>query len=270
MVLLDDYERISEFAAKYVCKRIKQFERENPPTAGKSFNLGLPTGSTPLGLYRRLAQMHRAGEVSFARVKTFNMDEYVGLSFDHPQSYHQFMFEHFFSHVDIDPLNVHIPNGKADSLNEECAKYEKSIQEAGGIDLFISGIGSDGHIAFNEPGSSLTSRTRVQALNAETIAANARFFQGDLSQVPTKAVTVGVGTIMDAREVLMLVSGPQKALALQRAVEKGVCHMCTASALQMHPNCWWLVDEEATLELKVKTCKFYRAQLADYKRTLHG
>uniref|UniRef100_A0A915LDB8 Glucosamine-6-phosphate isomerase n=1 Tax=Meloidogyne javanica TaxID=6303 RepID=A0A915LDB8_MELJA len=178
------------------------------------------------------------------------------------------MFENLFSHIDIDPLNIDIPNGQAPSLLDECNRYEEAIRNAGGIDLFVSGIGSDGHLAFNEPGSSLNSRTRVQALNNETILANSRFFQNDCSQVPIKAITVGVGTLMEAKEILVLASGSHKALAVHKAVEKGISHMCTASALQSHNNCIWLVDEEASQELKVKTVNFYRSQLPEYHKIL--
>ncbi|CAK5099883.1 unnamed protein product [Meloidogyne enterolobii] len=227
-VLLKDYNEISTFAAEFVCKRIVDFCKENENNK-KFFVLGLPTGSTPIGMYSKLVEFYKMGRISFKRVKTFNMDEYVGISPLHPQSYRHFMFENLFSHIDIDPLNIDIPNGQAPSLLDECNRYEEAIRTAGGIDLFVSGIGSDGHLAFNEPGSSLNSRTRVQALNNETILANSRFFQNDCSQVPIKAITVGVGTLMEAKEILVLASGSHKALAVHKAVEKGISHMCTAS-----------------------------------------
>lgn len=163
--------------------------------------LGLPTGSTPLGMYRKLIEYHKAGKVSFKYVKTFNMDEYVGLPRDHHESYHYFMYNNFFSHIDIDPANVHILNGNAPDLIAECAGFERKIKEAGGVELFIGGIGPDGHIAFNEPGSSLVSRTRVKTLAQDTLEANARFFNNDISLVPQEALTVGVGTVMDSKEV---------------------------------------------------------------------
>lgn len=159
-------------------------------------------------------QYHKAGRVSFKYVKTFNMDEYVGLPRSHPESYHHFMFNNLFKHIDIDPANVNILDGNAADLEKECDEYEKKIAQAGGIDLFVGGIGPDGHVAFNEPGSSLVSRTRVKTLNQETIQANARFFDGDLSKVPKQALTVGVGTVMDAREVMILITGAHKAYAL--------------------------------------------------------
>ena len=197
LVILNHYDDVSTWAAKYICNRI------NGHKAGpdRYFVLGLPTGSTPLGTYRKLIELHREGRVSFRYVKTFNMDEYVDLARDHPQSYHTFMHENLFKHVDIEPENVHLLDGNADDVTRECREYERKIVEAGGIDLFVGGIGPDGHIAFNEPGSSLVSRTRVKTLAQETILANARFFDNDLSKVPTKALTVGVGTVMDAQEV---------------------------------------------------------------------
>ena len=165
-----------------------------------SFLLRL-TGSTPLGCYQKLIEYYKNGDLSFQYVKTFNMDEYVGLPRDHPESYHSFMWNNFFKHIDIHPENTHILDGNAADLQAECDAFEEKIQAAGGIELFVGGIGPDGHIAFNEPGSSLVSRTRVKTLAMDTILANARFFDGDLAKVPTMALTVGVGTVMDAKEV---------------------------------------------------------------------
>lgn len=165
------------------------------------------------------------------------------------------MYKHFFSHVDVDPSNINILNGNAPDLAVECASYEEKIRKAGGIELFLGGIGPDGHIAFNEPGSSLASRTRVKSLAEDTIRANSRFFGNDISQVPKQAMTVGVQTVLDAREVAIIITGPHKSLALQKCVEGGINHMWTLSALQMHPNSLIAVDEDATLELQVKTVK---------------
>ncbi|OQV14554.1 Glucosamine-6-phosphate isomerase 2 [Hypsibius exemplaris] len=254
LVIVDDYSGVAEWAAKYVCRRILDFQ----PGPNKFFTLGLPTGSTPLGMYKKLIEFHRAGKLSFKYVKTFNMDEYVGLARQHPESYHSFMWNNFFKHIDIDPLNAHLLDGNAKNLVEECDLFEKEIKKAGGIELFIGGIGPDGHIAFNEPGSSLVSRTRVKTLAKETIIANARFFGNDVSQVPTMALTVGVGTVMDAREVMILITGAHKALALYKAIEEGVNHMWTVSAFQMHPRSLFLCDEDATLELRVKTVKYFK------------
>lgn len=183
------------------------------------------------------------------------MDEYVGLPRNHPESYHTFMHTNFFRHIDINPNNINILNGTAASLTAECLAYEAKIKALGGIELFLGGVGSDGHIAFNEPGSSLASRTRIKSLAHETILANARFFNGDLDAVPRMALTVGVQTIMDAREVVIIATGSAKALAVQQAVEGGVSHLCTLSALQLHPSSMVVVDEDATMELKVKTVR---------------
>jgi glucosamine-6-phosphate deaminase len=185
------------------------------------------------------------------------MDEYVGLADDHPQSYHYFMWENFFKYVDIKKENVHILNGIAENPEAECESYEQSIRAAGGIRLFFGGIGSDGHIAFNEPGSSLVSRTRVKTLTEETIAANARFFGGDRTKVPTMAYTVGVGTICDADEVLIMVNDRSKAAALAHAVEYPVTQMWPASALQLHRKAVIVCDEESVYELKVGTVRYF-------------
>ena len=254
LVILDDYKGASEWTAKYIKKRINDFA----PSAERYFVLGLPTGGTPLGTYKKLIEFHKSGQLSFKYVKTFNMDEYVGLPRDHPESYHSFMFDNFFKHIDIDPNNVHILDGNAVDLKRECDEYERKITEAGGIELFMGGIGPDGHIAFNEPGSSLVSRTRLKTLAQETIIANARFFGNDVHKVPTNALTVGVGTVMDAREVLVIITGANKALALHMAIEEGINHMWTVSAFQQHPRAIFVCDEDATMELKVKTVKYFK------------
>ena len=186
------------------------------------------------------------------------MDEYVGLPEEHPESYHSFMWNNFFNHIDIKKENVHILNGNAEDLEAECANYEKMIQEAGGVDLFMGGIGPDGHIAFNEPGSSLNSRTRVKTLTTDTIIANSRFFDNDINQVPKTALTVGVGTVMDAKEVMIVCNGHNKARALQQAIEGAVSQMWTITALQMHPHGIIVCDEAACDELKVSTYKYFK------------
>ena len=186
------------------------------------------------------------------------MDEYVGIPKNHPQSYYTFMWDNFFSHIDILPANVNILNGNAPNLKDECADYEARIAAVGGIDLFMGGIGEDGHIAFNEPGSSLSSRTRDKALNEDTILVNSRFFDNDVNQVPKSALTVGVGTVMDSREVLILVTGHNKSRALRQAVEEGINHMWTISALQLHPHGLIVCDEAATVELKVGTYRYFK------------
>ena len=253
VIIQPDYEQLSRWAAEYVADRINAAK----PTAEKPFKLGCPTGSSPLGLYRRLIELNKAGKVSFRHVVTFNMDEYVGLPEEHPESYHSFMWNNFFSHVDIQPANVHILNGNAADLQAECAAYEAAIEAAGGIDLFMGGIGPDGHIAFNEPFSSLSSRTRVKSLTTDTIIANSRFFGGDTTQVPRTALTVGVGTVMDAREVLIVCNGHGKARALHHAIECGVSQW-TGSALQLHPHAIIVCDEAATDELKHGTYKYFK------------
>jgi len=254
LLILNDVDLVSDWSAKYVAKRIRDF-KTGP---NRYFTLGLPTGGTPLGMYKRLIELHKAGKVSFKYVKTFNMDEYVGLPQEHPESYHHYMWFNFFKHIDIQPENVHILNGNAPDLQVECEKYEAEINAAGGIELFIGGIGPDGHIAFNEPGSSLVSRTRVKTLAHDTIIANARFFDNDIEKVPKQALTVGVGTVMEAHEVMILITGAHKAFALYKAIEEGVNHMWTVSAFQQHPHTIFICDEDATLELRVKTVRYFK------------
>ena len=254
LVILPDYDTVSRWAADYVRLRVL----EHGPTPERPFVLGLPTGRSPLGTYRRLAEYCRKGELSFKNVTTFNMDEYVGIPRDHPESYHTFMWKNLFSQIDISPENVHIPDGNAADLDEECREYERKIDLFGGVDLFLGGIGPDGHIAFNEPGSSMTSRTRVKTPAYDTIVANSRFFGGDIAQVPKMALTIGVGTFMDAREVLVIISGLEKAHALYNAIECGVNHMWTVSMIQMHPRAIIVCDDEATVELKVKTVNYFK------------
>lgn len=254
LIIEPNYEQVSEWAARYVAGRII----EAKPTAERPFVLGCPTGSSPLGMYRRLIELNKAGKVSFEHVVTFNMDEYCGLPENHPESYHSFMWNNFFSHIDIKPENVNILNGNAVDLDKECAEYEARIQAAGGIDLFMGGVGPDGHIAFNEPGSSLTSLTRQKTLTQDTIIANSRFFDGDVNKVPKTALTVGVGTVMAARSVMIIVNGHNKARALQQAVEGGVSQMCTLSALQMHRRAIIIADEDACMELKVSTYRYFK------------
>ncbi|GAP70613.1 glucosamine-6-phosphate isomerase [Bacteroidales bacterium 6E] len=253
LVIQPDYENLARWTASYIARKIELFK----PTAEKPFVLGLPTGSSPLGVYNELISLYKLGKVSFKHVVTFNMDEYVGLAPDHPQSYHFFMWENLFSHVDIKRENVNILNGMAEDIKAECQRYEDKIAAMGGIDLFLGGIGIDGHIAFNEPGSSLTGRTRDKELNLDTRIANSRFFGNDIDRVPRLALTVGVGTIMDAREVLIIVNGHNKARALQHVVEGAISQMWTASAIQMHQRAMVVCDEAATYELKVGTFKHF-------------
>lgn len=254
VIIEPNYEKLSQWAANYVAAKINAAK----PTAEKPFVLGCPTGSSPLGMYKALIEMNKAGKVSFANVVTFNMDEYVGLPEEHPESYHSFMWNNFFNHIDIKKENVHILNGNAKDLATECANYEKAIESFGGIDLFMGGIGPDGHIAFNEPGSSLSSRTRVKTLTTDTIIANSRFFDNDINKVPKTALTVGVGTVLAAKEVMIVCNGHNKARALKHAVEGGITQMWTISALQMHPHGIIVCDEAACDELKVGTYRYFK------------
>jgi len=254
LIIKKDYEQLAEWAAEHVIKRINDFK----PTPQKKFVLGLPTGSSPIGMYKKLIQAYNEKRVSFKNVVTFNMDEYVGLPAEHPESYHSFMHNNLFKHIDCPNENIHILNGNAPDLEAECANYEKLIEEARGIDLFIGGVGVDGHIAFNEPGSSLSSRTRQKTLTTETRIINSRFFGNDMNKVPAYALTVGVGTVMDAREVMVLVNGHAKARALQAVVEGGISQMFTISALQMHQHGIIVCDEAATDELKVGTYRYFK------------
>lgn len=254
VIIRSNYEQMSEWTANYIAAKINSFN----PSKERPFILGLPTGSTPLGTYRELINLHKKGIVSFKNVVTFNMDEYVGIPEDHPESYHSFMYQNFFNHIDILPDNINILNGNAEDLDAECQHYEDKIKSYGGIHLFMGGIGPDGHIAFNEPGSSLTSRTRMKNLTTDTIIANSRFFENDINKVPKTALTVGVGTVMDAKEVIILVNGHNKARALYHAIEGSVNHIWTVSILQTHPKGIIVCDDAATDELKVGTVNYFK------------
>lgn len=233
----------AEAASIVAARIIAQLVRRKPDAV-----LGLATGSTPLATYRALVHMHRTEGLDFSRVTTFNLDEYVGLPAEHPQSYHAFMEEHLFRHLNVPRDRIHIPDGLAADVPEECAGYEAAIVAAGGIDLQILGIGTDGHIGFNEPSSSLASRTRIKTLTAQTRQDNARFF-GSAAEVPLHVITMGVGTIMDARQVLLLAFGERKARAIADAVEGPITAMNPASILQMHPVAKCLADEPAAAQL---------------------
>src|SRR3954469_25608773 len=240
VVVLPTYEEMSRAAAQVVADVLN---------AKPNAVLGMATGSTPLGLYQELVRMHREEGLDFTQVTTFNLDEYVGLRPEHAQSYHYFMQENFFRHVNIAPGNIYIPSGTTSNYRSFCEWYERRIEECGGIDVQILGIGSDGHIAFNEPGSSLSSRTRLKTLDKPTIDDNARFFE-KASDVPIYAITMGVGTILDARQILLLANGVKKSEAVAAAIEGPVTGMITASALQMHPSTRVYVDEAAASKLK--------------------
>ncbi len=254
LIIQPDYKSVSQWTANYIAQTIINFR----PNAKNRFVLGLPTGSSPIGTYKELINLYKKGIVSFKYVTTFNMDEYVSLPEEHPESYHSFMWNNFFKHVDIDRNFVNILDGNAKNLLKECDEYEKKIKKAGGIELFLGGIGPDGHIAFNEPGSSLGSLTRIKTLTKDTIIANSRFFDNDLSKVPKTALTVGVKTVLDAREVVIIISGHNKARALAKVVEEGLNHMWTVSALQMHPKGMIVCDDDSTVELKVGTVNYFK------------
>lgn len=236
------YDEVSQASAKVVADIIN-----NKPNAV----LGLATGSTPLGLYKELARMHKEEGLDFSHVRTFNLDEYAGLTPDHPQSYHYFMHENLFKHINIEPQNVHVPSGTTKNYKAFCQWYEQRIEECGGIDIQVLGIGSDGHIAFNEPGSSLGSRTRIKTLSKETIDDNSRFFDKK-EDVPVYAITMGVGTVLEACKIILLATGANKAKAIADAIEGPVSCMCTASVLQLHPDSELFLDEDAAGNLQMK------------------
>ena len=255
VIIEQNYGVACKWSANYIARKILKHQKNgNTP-----FVLGLPTGSSPIGVFKELVILFNKGIISFQNVITFNMDEYVGLPEEHPESYHSFMWNHLFSKIDIKKENVNILNGNAPDLEAECRNYESKIKSVGGINLFLGGVGPDGHIAFNEPGSSLSSRTRIKTLNQDTIIANSRFFENDISKVPTMALTVGVATILDAKEVLLIISGHTKARALKHLVEQGVNHMWTVSSLQLHPKAIIVCDDDSTYELTVGTVSYFKS-----------
>ncbi len=268
VIILKNREEIGKWSAYKIAKRILKFN----PTAEKPFVLGLPTGSTPLGTYKELINLYNEGVISFEHGISFNMDEYVGLSPEHSQSYHYFMNENFFKHINIKRENINILNGLAEDLEEECQRYEDKIKNIGGINLFMGGVGEDGHIAFNEPGSSLSSRTRDKELTYDTVLANSRFFNNDLEKVPKLALTVGVGTLMDSDEIMILADGYKKARAVYHGIEGGINHLWTISALQLHRRTLMVIDESAASDIKVKTYRYFKEievkklDLEEYKK----
>ncbi len=247
-------EEVGRWAADYVLGKITKAA----PTPERNFILGLPTGGTAVELYKNLVKYHKEGRLSFKNVTTFNMDEYVGLAEDHPESYHSYMRENLFKHVDMDPGKINIPNGNAPDLAAECADYDRRMAACGGVDLFLGGVGENGHVAFNEPYSSPASGTNEKQLDLNTREANSRFFGGDLSQVPERALTVGIKNLMDSREALIMVTGPKKALALRECVEGAVSQAWPITALQLHPRAIIVADEAACSELRLKTYKYFK------------
>jgi glucosamine-6-phosphate deaminase len=239
VIVKDSYDTMSKEAARIIADRL----RKKP-----NLVLGLATGSTPLGLYKELIRMHREEGLDFSKVTTFNLDEYVGLPPSHDQSYYYFMNENLFKHINLDPRYIHVPQGMAKDIDAFCEWYEQRIADVGGLDLQVLGIGANGHIAFNEPGSSLGSRTRIKTLKGTTRADNARFFK-TMEEVPKYAITMGVGTIMDARELLLLANTAGKADAVKAAVEGPITALCPASIIQMHRNAFVILDREAASKL---------------------
>ncbi|MGV3278990.1 glucosamine-6-phosphate deaminase [Rickettsiales bacterium LUAb2] len=255
-------DKVGLYAAKYIKNLININNQQKANTV-----LGLPTGSTPLTMYKALIKMYQQQQLSFKNVVTFNMDEYIGLAADHPQSYNYYMQQNFFNHVDIDKQNINIPNGIANDIKQECIDYEAKIVKAKKINLFVGGVGEDGHLAFNEPYSSLSSKTRDKDLDHSTILANARFFSNK-KEVPTKAITVGIDTIMEAQEVMILISGYNKAKVLCYLLEGAISHVYPISILQMHPKAIIVADEEACSELKVKTYKYFQNMKDEYSNLI--
>jgi len=242
VIIEKDKEAMAKRGAQFVANVVR-----NKPDAV----LGLATGSTPLPLYQELIRMHQEEDLDFSRVTTFNLDEYYGLGPSHDQSYRYFMQENLFKGLNVLPSHINVPNGTAPDVQAACARYEEMIKQAGGIDIQVLGIGGDGHVAFNEPGSSLASRTRLVALDEQTIQDNSRFFHKP-EDVPRFAITMGVGTVLEARQCLMLANGAKKAEVLAKAVEGPITSQITASALQLHPNTIVIVDEEAAGKLARK------------------
>ena len=257
VVIVRDYDELSRKAASVIAKEV----RLKPDAV-----LGLATGSTPLGTYKELIRMHVTEGLDFSRVTTFNLDEYYRLPPDHPQSYHSFMNENFFNRVNVRKINIHIPDGLTGDVNKFCLEYERRIKQKGGIDAQLLGIGRDGHLGFNEPGSSLGSRTRLKTLTEETVRDNARFFSTP-DEVPRLAITMGVGTILDARKLLLIASGKAKAEAVRASIEGPVTAQVTASALQLHPHVICVVDEPASRLLTKKDYYTYVEKIAETVET---
>lgn len=254
LIALQHAQQVAAWSAEHIVEAINSAN----PTAQQPFVLGLPTGATPLATYQRLIQAYQAKRVSFEHVITFNMDEYLGIAKTSPDSYHHFMHHHFFDHVDIRAENIHILDGDSADPANECAEFEQKIQSVGGIDLFLGGVGSDGHIAFNESGTALHSQTRLCQLSEKTRSDNARFFDHNIERVPTHALSVGVGTIMAAQSVVILASGRHKANAIAAAIEGGVNHLSPISYLQLHRDSIIVADINACEELKVKTLRHFQ------------
>jgi len=240
VILKRDDEEISRQAAQLITSAV----RKKP-----ALTLGLATGSTMVGVYKELVTLHKQGSLDFSRVVTFNLDEYLGLPAAHPQSFHHFMHENLFAHVNANPRNIHIPDGTVrGDYDQYCASYEASVRKAGGIDLQLLGIGRNGHIGFNEPTSSIGSRTRLKVLSKETLDDNAKFFAPG-EESPRCAITMGIGTILEARKILLLASGAAKAAAVAKSIEGPITSAVSASALQLHPDVTFIIDDAAASQL---------------------
>ncbi|ASW42127.1 glucosamine-6-phosphate deaminase [Clostridium isatidis] len=235
LIITKNYDELSKKAAEIIAETIK----EKPNAV-----LGLATGSSPVGLYKELIKMHKDGEVDFSKVTTVNLDEYVGLSGEHPQSYRYFMNENLFNHVNIDKNNTYVPNGLAEDAEEEGRRYDAKIEELGGTDLQLLGIGNNGHIAFNEPAEELVFGTHLTDLTEETIKANSRFF-ASIKDVPTQAFSMGIGGIMKAKKILLIASGEEKAEAVKGMIEGNITTKLPGSLLQLHHDVIVIVDEAA-------------------------
>ncbi len=254
VIIKSNYEEVSDWAATYIAYKINRFR----PTPSKPFVLGLPMGDTPKGMYKKLIELNHAGKLPFANVAIFCMNEFIGLDKKSPQSCRHYMEENLFKHVDTKEANIYMLDGKTRNYEKECTNFELAIRQKGGIDLFVGGVGADGHIAFNEPFSSLKSLTRVKTLTTETIKAKAPLFGGDMAKVPHTVLTVGTGTVMNAKEVLILATGTAKAEATKAAIEGGVNHRWAVSALQMHSHGLYVCDEAAASRLEQETVSYLK------------
>lgn len=254
VILLNTDDDVAQWVSDYIVHCINAFE----PTSNNPFVLGLPAGETPIKTYNKLVKKYQSGQVSFKNVVIFTMDEYIGLSCNDLQSYCTFIYTNFIDHVDIIHKNVNVLKGNSKNVYDECEEYEKKIVSLGGVHLFIGGVGNDGHLAFNEPGSSLMSRTRIKNLSQATRLSNARFFNNDLHSVPKFALTIGIATLLESKEIIIIATGINKALAVRAAIEGNINHMWAISCLQLHPKSILVCDELSTRELKVKTVKYFR------------
>lgn len=261
VVFLNTSDEVAQWVSCYIAYKINSFN----PTNKNPFVLGLPTGSTPIKTYKNLIKMYQNEKISFKNVVVFTMDEYLGISCTDPRSYHKFIHTNLINHIDIAKENINFLNGHAKNPYDECLRYEKKIKEYGGIHLFIGGVGNDGHLAFNEPGSSLISRTRITNLSTETRLSNARFFNNNIDHVPKFALTIGLATLLESQEIIIIATGQDKAMAVQAAIEGGINHMWTISCLQLHSQSILVCDELSTIELKIKTVKYFQELEIDYQ-----